>query len=258
MTQKIVLLIKVFDKEKYADAFIQTGEMFCQTIGQFKRIEDDAARGDQFEAPWGWHQPDGISLAISYKTPDGEEKSFQIEELAGPLVMQRTALDRLNVYCMYAVTLPDFQESYETEEEQLRAVEKVNSMLKVHSTVGKEMLSLGEHAVLVYKVADFIDKVRETAKSEGYLSWRGLVDYFDPKTFDGSFTELESVFKKRSNYSHQKEFRFVFDSNTLESVKTLHVGPLNGIALKLKTSDINSKIEFKLSEEHYTEGNSTG
>ena len=258
MTRKIALLVKVFDKEEYADAFIQTGEMFCKTIGQFKRIEGDVARGDQFEAPSDWHQPDRISLTISFKTPDGEEKSFPIEGLAGPLVMQSTAHDRLNAFCMYAVTVPDFEESYETEEERLRVVEKINSMLKIHATLGEEMLSLGEHAVLIIKVADFIDKVSKAAKSEGYSSWRGLVDYFDPETFHGSFGVVESVFKKRNIYSYQKEFRFFFDSSKPEGEKTLHVGPLDGIAFKLKTSEINSKFDMKLAEDQHANGDSIG
>lgn len=251
MTKKIVLLVKVFDKEEYADAFIQTGEMFCKTIGQFKRIEGDIARGDQFEAPSDWHQPDRISMTLSFRTPGGDEKSFPIEGLAGPLVMQHTKHDRLNAYCMYAVTVPDFEESYETEEERLRVVEKINSMLKVHSALCEEMLSLGEHAVLIIKVADFIDKVSEVAKAKGYSSWRGLVDYFDPETFHGSFGEVESVFKKRNIYSYQKEFRFVFDSSDPEGEKTLHAGPLDGIAIKLKTSEINSKFELKLAEDQH-------
>lgn len=256
MTKKIALLIKVFDKEEYADAFIQTGEMFCKTIGQFKQIEGDVARGDQFEAPSDWHQPDRISLTISLNTPGGEEKSFPIEGLAGPLVIQCTAHDRLNVFCMYAVTVPDFEESYETEDERLRVVEKINSMLKVNATLGEEMLSLGEHAVLIIKVVDFIDKVSKAAKSEGYSSWRGLVDYFDPETFHGSFGEVESVFKKRNIYSYQKEFRFVFDSRKPEGAKKLHVGPLDGIAFKLKTSEINSMLELKIAEDKHANGGS--
>jgi len=258
MTPKIVLLVKVFDKEEYADAFIQTGEMFCKTIGQFKQIEGDVARGDQFEAPSDWHQPDRISLTLSFETPDGEEKFFPIEGLAGPLVIQSAAHDRLNAFCMYAVTLPDFEESYETEEERLRVVEKINSMLKVHATLGEEMLLLGEHAVIIIKVADFIDKVSKATKSEGYSSWRGLVDYFDPETFHGSFGEVESVFKKRNIYSYQKEFRFVFNSSEPEGAKILHAGPLDEIAFKLKTSEINSKLELKLAEDQHAKGNSIG
>lgn len=258
MTQKILLLIKVFSKEEYADAFIQSGEMYCQTIGQFKRIKGDVARGDEFEAPSDWHQSDHISMTCSVETPDGDEKSFPVEGLVGPLVMQCTRHDSLNAFCMYAITAPDFEESHETEEQRLRVVEKINSMLKVHATLGEEMLSLGEHAVLIIKVADFIDKVSKAAKSEGYSSWRGLVDYFDPESFHGSFGEVESVFKKRNKYSYQKEFRFVFDSNKPEKEKTLHVGSLDGIAFKLKTREINNKFELKLAEEQPANRDSLG
>ncbi|KAL0630474.1 hypothetical protein Q9L58_010679 [Maublancomyces gigas] len=152
---------------------------------------------------------------------------------------------------MYAVTLPDFEESYETEEERLRAVEKINSLLKVHATLGEEMLSLGEHAVVIIKVEEFISKVSNAARSEGYSSWRGLVEYFDPETFHGSFGEIESVFQKRDIYSYQKEFRFVFDSNKPEGTKTLHAGPLDGIAFKFRTGEFNSKFELKLAEDQH-------
>ncbi|WP_342616960.1 hypothetical protein [Rhodoferax sp. GW822-FHT02A01] len=243
----IFLLIKVFDKEEYADAFIQTGEMFCKTIGQFKRIEGDVARGDKFEALSDWHQPDRVSLTLSFKSPNGEEKSFPIG-LAGPLAIQSNAHDHLNAFCMYAVSVPDFEGSYETEEERLHLVKKFNSMLKVSATLGDEMLALGEHAVLIYNVAEFIDRVIKAAKSEGYSSWKGLVEYFDPDIFHGSFEGVESVFRKRSVYSYQREFRFVFTSDRPDGEKTLHAGPLEGMALKLKTGEINGKLELKLAE----------
>ncbi|MCY1452743.1 hypothetical protein D9M71_696850 [compost metagenome] len=67
---------------------------------------------------------------------------------------------------------------------------------------------------------------------------------------------VESVFKKRNIYSYQKEFRFVFDSSKPEGEKTLHVGPLDGIAFKLKTSEINSKFDMKLAEDQHANGDS--
>lgn len=248
MGARIYLLIKVFDKEEYADEFIKTGKMFCKTIKQFREIEGDVARGDRYEGVSEWHQPGGISLTISYKTSDGKEKSMPITGLAGPLIIQNLVHDSLNAYCMYAITAPEFNESFETEEQRLRAVEKINAMLKAHTVVDDDMLSLGEHAVVIVKVHEFIDKVTEAAKAKGYSSWKGLVKYFDPETFSGGFGEVESVFMKRNIYSYQKEFRFVFDSDTPEGEKFIHAGSLEGIALKLKTSEINTKIEMKLDE----------
>jgi len=248
-----MLLIKVFDEEKYADAFIQNGEMFCQTIGQFKGLENDVARGDRFEAPSDWYQPDRVTVSLSFDTPEGEKTSFNLD-LAGPLVFLRKGYDELNAYCMYAVTIPNFDETYETEEERLRLFSEINSILKVSATLSEEMLSLGEHAVVVFGVSDYIERVRQAAMQKGYSSWRGLVDYFDPESFHGKFEEVEAVFKKRDIYSYQNEFRFVFDSSELSGAKTIHVGSLAGIALKMRTREINSKIELRLAESECGEG----
>ena len=124
MTARIYLLIKIFDKEEHADALIERGELFCRTLGDFKRIEDDAARGDAYEGVTDWHQPNKITLTLTFIDKDGIEKTIPIEKLAGPLVVQNSGYDRLNLYCMYAVKAQEFEESYETEEERVRIVEK--------------------------------------------------------------------------------------------------------------------------------------
>lgn len=124
MSSRIYMLIKVFDKEEYVDAFIQKGEMFCRTLGDFKKIIDDYVRGDAYEAVTDWHQPDQITLTFSYKDNDGVEHSFPAEGLGGPVVMQNNGYDFLNLYCMYAVKVPEFEESYETEDERVSVVEK--------------------------------------------------------------------------------------------------------------------------------------
>lgn len=248
MSSRIYMLIKIFDKEEYADAFIQKGEMFCRTLGDFKKIEDDSGRGDPYEGVTDWHQPDQISLTISYKDEDGVEHSLPIEGLAGPVVMGNTGYDRLNLYCMYVVKVPEFEESYETEEERVRIVEKINSMLKERSTLSEEVLSLGEFAVVVYQVEDFIDRVKQVAKSQNFACWNRTIEYYDPDTFHGSFKELEAVFRKRDIYAHQNEYRFAFGSHEPEDAKTVSVGSLNGIAFKVPTKEINDKVQIKLAE----------
>lgn len=82
MSSKIYLLIKIFENEEHADAFVKKGEMFCKTLGEFKKIEGDGARGDTYEGVTDWHQPDQISLVISYKDKDGVEHSIPLKDLA--------------------------------------------------------------------------------------------------------------------------------------------------------------------------------
>jgi len=248
MGSRIYLLIKIFEKEGHADAFVEKGEMFSRTLGDFKKIEGDEARGDAYEGVTDWHQPDKVSLVISYKDKDGVDHSFPLKDLAGPVIMQNSGYERLNLYCMYAVKIPDFEESYETEEERVRAVEKINAMLKVHSTLSGEMMAMGKFAVVIYRVEDFISKVKLAAREQGYASWNGSVKYFDPDTFHGSFKEIESVFRKRNAYSYQNEYRFVFGSHEQEGAKVIRVGSLEGIAIKIKTVEFNDKFEMKLAE----------
>jgi hypothetical protein len=248
MNMRIYMLIKIFDKEEYADAFIQKGELFCKTLGEFKKIDVEDGRGDRFEAVTDWHQPDQIKLTITYKDNDGIEKSFPIEKLAGPLTIQNNGYDRLNLYCMYAVKAPEFEESYETEEERVAIVEKINSMLKERSTLSDEVLSLGEFAVVVYQVEEFISRVKSAAQEKNFACWNGLIGYYDPDKFHGSFKEHESIFRKRIIYEHQNEYRFAFGSHEAEGTKVMHIGSLDGIAIKVPTREINEKIQLKFVE----------
>ena len=75
-----------------------------------------------------------------------------------------------------------------------------------------------------------------------------LQSYYDPDIFHGSFKDLECVFRKRKNYEHQNEYRFSFGSHELEGTKVIHLGPLDGIAIKIPTREINEKIQLKLVE----------
>lgn len=248
MMTRIYLLIKIFDKEEYADSFIKKGELFCKTLGDFKRSDEEDGRGDRFESVMGWHQPDQIKLTITYKDNDAVERNFPIEKLAGPLTIQNNGYDRLNLYCMYAVKTPEFEESYETEEERVVIVEKISRMLKERSTLSDEVLSLGEFAVVVYQVENFIGRVKKAVQERGFACWKGLIGYYDPDTFHGTFKELESIFRKRSIYENQNEYRFAFGSHEPEGTKIIHLGSLEGIAIKVPTREINEKIQLKLVE----------
>jgi hypothetical protein len=245
---RIFFLIKVYDKEEHADAFLNNGEMFCRTLGDFKKIEDDGARGDAYEGVTHWHQPDKISLILSYKDKDGIEHPIPLDGLAGPVVIQSNGYNRLNLFCMYAVKIPEFEESYETEEERLLVVEKINSLLKVKTALNDEMMSLGEYAVVVYQVEDFVSRVKKKTKEQKFYCWSGAIKYYAPDTFHGSFKELESVFRKRNTYAHQNEYRFVFESHQPEGSKIIRLGSLDDIAFKVPTREFNEKVQLKLVE----------
>ena len=246
MANHIYLMIKIFDNEEHADAFLNKGEMYCRTLGEFKKIEGDEHRGDQYEGVTDWHQPDQIKLTISFRNENGVEKTIPIEKLAGPLIMQNTAYDRLNLFCMYAIKVEEFKEVYSTEEERKVVIERLNKSFAEQTKVNEKSFELGDFAVMVYKVEDFIEKIRKHIFDNGHEFSKGLVKYYDPETFHGSFKGIESVFRKRNIYSYQSEYRFAFYlKNTDIGTQTISVGSLKDCAIKIPTKELNGlKIEL--------------
>jgi hypothetical protein len=248
MKSKIYFLIKVFDDERYADAFIKSGEMFCRTLGEFKRINDESGRGDPFEAVTDCHQPDRISLRLKFRDKDGIERDQPIVGLAGPLIIQNKGYDRLNLYCMYATKISEFSEAWETEDERVAAIAKIDASLQEQVALSDNIVSLGKYAVVIYQVGEFIEKVKKAAVDRGFTCWSGPVTYYDPDTFHGSFDEVECLFKKRKSYEYQNEFRFVLGSHEPDGAKLIHLGPLDGIAFKIPTAEINQNVQLRLAE----------
>ncbi|UNU29648.1 hypothetical protein [Aeromonas hydrophila] len=249
MSSEIIVLIKIFDKEEYADAFINNGEMYCRTLGSFKEINDDV-RGDRFEAASSWYQSNQIIMNLSYIDDHGENKSIELSgsSLAGPVVMQPAVYNNFYLYCMYAVKKPEYNEYYETEEEKSLVVEKINAMLKEAITLDDNVLSLGEFAVVVFNVKDFISKVKSALVNDGYRCTHNIVQYFDPETFHGDFNEIEALFRKRTDYEYQSEYRFVIQSPEHTEHQTIHLGSLEGIAIKVPTRRINDAFNLKWAE----------
>lgn len=246
MGSRIYMLVKVFDKEEYADAFLQHGEMLCRTLGEFKRIEGDEARGDKYEGVTDWHQPDQVKVTISYKDQAGVEHLIPIEKLAGPMIIQNSHLDDYNLFCTYAVKIDVPDETYETREALLEAVQKVNDGLMRQMAVNDEAFSLGHYAVVVYQVEEFFERVEKTVESLGADHARSPVIYYDPETFHGSFKGVQAAFRKRSTYAYQNEYRFLFDFPGTVGTKTFQVGALSDIAFKVTCGEINSLLKLKL------------
>jgi hypothetical protein len=72
--------------------------------------------------------------------------------------------------------------------------------------------------------------------------WEPLhVNYYDPDTFSGSFDDLDALFAKRDEYSHQKEYRISIDTGV--DAITLDIGD---IAILVNTSNLNNLLEIKL------------
>ena len=74
-----------------------------------------------------------------------------------------------------------------------------------------------------------------------------MVEYYDPTRFNGSFSEVESIFRKREEYKHQKEYRFSFDTGIAGTDPLiLNIGDISDITMQCKVCEINAQLEVKL------------
>ena len=221
----ICFLVKFFREAKHAADFVD-GKVFCNRLCTFKKIEgsDDSGRADRNEGTTFWLQPGQANIVLN-----GRDLT---EALAEPLQVQMDWLDDLHLFCMHAAhtgTLDVATLSNENIE-----------VLRRELMVPDDCLKLGEHAVIVKDVADFVNRMSAAAKAKNYRFTRGLVEYYNPETFHGSFRGTESVFRKQRLHSYQREYRFVIDTGSLSDCPlTLEVGDLSDITISLRATELN-------------------
>jgi hypothetical protein len=242
--RSIYCLIKIYREEEYAKAFLNTGEMYCQTLKKFKEINDDNNRCDRFEGTSHWFQAKDVKMSFTVRNKNDDVLStIDIEEsdLAGPTVLQPAGFDGFNLFSMYAMVIEDFEESYSTEDEKKLRKEKINRSIAEQIKMDPLCQKLGDHAVVIYKVEKFIETVVSHAKNNNMKIGYKLVEYFDPDKFTGSFNGAEAIFRKQKTYKYQNEFRFAVQTNnkTQEPIK-IRVGPLNDSAFIVPSKDLNA------------------
>jgi hypothetical protein len=124
---------------------------------------------------------------------------------------------------------------------------KINKSIADQIQIDSRYRSFGYHAVLIYKVEGFIERVVSHAKSNNLRICHGLVDYFDSEKFTGSFSGIEAIFKKRKAYCYQNEFRFAFNTNNkTPGPITIDVGPLNEFAVIGPLKDIVEQLKIEI------------
>jgi hypothetical protein len=203
-----------FSKEEYLKPFRNEGLLYMNTLRYFRELEDPE-RGDAFEGDDWIYQPKDTEMAFDdpyvgkYKVVPGD--------LSGPA---RFALDRAlacNVYCMSAITGP------------------VDGEL-----VDKDKHDLGESFVLVLNTSEFLSRVSAAATKAGLAGKYGLVEYYDSQEYTGDV----GPFRKRKEFSHQKEFRLALQPSSGIPVK-LSVGSLVDITSEIcPVSRINELLDF--------------
>ena len=228
----IYFLTKFFKNKQYADEFAQ-GRIFANRLSTFKETQsgDMSGRMDRHEGTVAWLQPDRIIVTLN-----GHE--IQSEDFAGPVLIQMNWLNYLNVVCLHAAHTGELELASLPKDSRVEA-------FRQKLLVPNECLALGEYAVVVQDVAEFVKRMHAAAQTNGYLFRCGLVKYYDPETYHGHFSDDEAPFRKQDQYSFQREFRFVIVNGSLEPKPiTIDIGDISDIAMQLHASELNGEKLF--------------
>jgi hypothetical protein len=206
------------------------GKLFSNRLSFFRQYDEEKAanRGDRHEAIIGWHQPDQIKLTINDK---------EIEGIAAPISVSSSAHDDLNLFCLYGAHSGNF-----TKLSAENALE-----FKEQLKIPADCLNLGEYAVVVLHAGQFVKRVQNKVEELGIGLNAGLVDYYEPSEFSGTFTAQDAAFKKRNEFEHQREYRFVFDTGQRGSDPLeLEIGDISDLATLCSTSEVNNLLKVHL------------
>ena len=218
-------LFKFFSCEKYRDDFLR-GHLHFNSLSYFRRAEasDSFKQNDPYEC-CKIFQPNSIKVFFGQQ---------ELNDLAGPVSICGVD-DVLKSYIMSFSTIRvDSQKKYTSLEDLKRDV-----------LFSEKMIKYGEHAVVIPRVELFVERLRKAALKEGYDFAKGPVNYYDFSKDNVSDEYPKNAFQKRSEFSYQREFRFLLrKKDAVDEYVTLEVGDLSDIAQSCKSADLNGMLEI--------------
>jgi len=200
-------LIKFQSRERIES--LQAGLVYANTLRYYRELEKrtgDATIGDSYDGLF--HVNEGtLKLAES-----GEEIVLNDQ------LIETSASDDY-VFCMFGI--PANTEHFQFTDEQR-----------------EQMKSFGDSALIILDSDEFIKRVTDAARIEGYATHFGKVNYIDPGTdYANVLISMQQgiwnvAFWKRDMYEYQKEARFIFDpGKTGVDHLELHIGDISDISV---------------------------
>ena len=232
---QLIFLVKFLKKKKHVDEFLD-GLLYANRLKYFRNIEDPL-RGDKNEG--------GILLEDAELCVRENEEWLPFET-AGPIRVNHSNLDDLNVFCMTAFRY--FADRGPTQE----MIEEVNGQIR---DCLRAYAQLGKHAVLVRDFRQFVIQVGKAATNAGYQYWYRPVEYYDAYPHDVASRawkpRVRPAFLKSKAYKGQREFRIVLNTATHgEDPLRLDIGSIRDISHYIETTSL-SALRWRITQKDY-------
>lgn len=218
------MLLK-FGASHHVHAFLERGELYLNTLEEFRKAEHNEQRRDKMEGTLSQTVSTGGTLLVS-RSKDGPW-----HELPGDSTFRERQSNRelltLNVLCLFMLTFDDSGDR------------------NIGRTVSNDVISgFGDSAVVIFDPVEFLRRAKAEADRRGFRLDGKAVMYQDLAAHSGGI----GPFVKDTRYAHQREFRIaVDDPDRNGSPLKLEIGPISDIAWVTSASGVRDLI-FDVSE----------
>ena len=222
----IFFLCKFLDNDEYASYFMN-GRLYANRLSYFQNLEepDHARRSDRHEGIIAWGQPGIIKVEIN-----GHDIS---NDLDAPASLSSNRLGDFNVACMHA--------GYIRKSDSVPTGDV--SQIRKQLLIPEECRKFGPLAVLIRNGPEFLHRVKSAARLRHYGEAHGLVEYYDPLTFNGFFPGISGAFRKQEKFTSEREYRIVFETGSIGSEAiVLEIGDIGDIAMCSTVDEINQTM----------------
>lgn len=218
-------LFKFFNSEKYRDDFLN-GHLYFSSLNSFRKVEKSEVFGqnDCYEC-CDILQPDSVKVTIG---------NTELTDFAGPIsICSESDVLRSNIMC-FSTIICDDQKEYNSLE-----------AMKQDVLIPEKMIKYGEYAVVIPQADLFVERLKKAVLKAGIGLLGRPVNYYDFSKDNISRRYPDIAFQKRSEFSYQREFRFLLKKHeSIDSPQILDVGDLSDIAVPCMSREINGMIDI--------------
>lgn len=210
--------IRMHSRKEHAEDLLR-GKLYFNTIAHHRKKGNDPLEGILRR-----------EVNVNFSASDGQNR-VELNDAPGCIKVEFVNLEYTPVFCMTAIGGKIEKDTYENH---------VN-LAKQFEVSKKYETEFGDHAVVIYRPTEFIDRFLKSAKNHAIDHSHGWVNYVSSRgSVDKAVFSLDILFYKREKFKYENEYRLVVYRYTKdEGHFELDVGDLSDIAFYCKTSEIN-------------------
>lgn len=208
---------------------LRKGTLYLNPLSCFQKMEfDEAGRSDPHEGLQAVYQAKERGFVISI---NGHE--IPPKDLAGPVILTRTALSDVHAFCLFAITPGE----YEVEDQ---VYDRNQLKIKFDSSFEK----FGGHVLYTKNASEFLERIRTAIEKARRRARLALVEYVNKATFHGNIPEDRIGFYKMDTFKAQREYRvLLYGSGKPNEPIRFEVGDLSDITEIVQWSELDVKLQ---------------